>query len=234
MFASHRHSCQYDRAVVRAYAIATALIAGSMACSCSSAPSPTNLPTATPASLACPAPQPDDPGFVAAADDLIENGSFGAPTISGHRTVSSLPGWAVTGSVELVASPACLPFPDNQYASLAFGAALAQSVPTTRGTTYTLFQSDARDGDCSTAGSELDAYWDGREVNADIAFAQGTTPTGGPPSTPWGAYASESAAVVATGATSEVRYVVADAADTCRFDLSNISLVVKPKATPAP
>jgi hypothetical protein len=223
----------YDRSAVRSKAIPTALIAAFLACSCSATPRPTA--TASPTLLACPGPQPGDPGYgIDSADDLIVNGSFGDPFISGHRTVTSLPGWAVIGKVELVASPSCLPFPDNQYASLAFGASVAQSVPTTRGTPYTLVVSDTRDGDCSTAGSELDTYWDGQKINSDIALAQGTTPTGGPPSAPWGSYGSEAVPVVAGGATSEVRFVVAAAAVTCRFDLSNSSLVAKPKTTPAP
>lgn len=216
-------------------AIPAALVTAFLACSCSSTPAPTNRPTATPTALSCPGPQPGDPGFVPnSSQNLIVNGSFGEPPISGHRTVTSIPGWTVAGKVELVASPSCLPFPDNQYASLSFGESLSQTVPTTRGTTYNLVVSDGRDGDCSTAGSELDVYWNGKEVSADIAFAQGTTPTGGPLSTPWGAYGTASASGVATGGTSEVRFVVSNAAVSCRFDVSNISLVVKPKATPAP
>ncbi|MGA7987818.1 MAG: hypothetical protein WCB51_05410 [Candidatus Dormiibacterota bacterium] len=214
-----------------------ALAAVFLSCSCSSSPAPTTRPTATPSPsvTACPGPQPGDPGYVAdPAHDLIVNGSFGDPHIGGHRRVTSIPGWAVVGTVELVASPSCLPFADNQYASLAFGASVAQTVPTTPGTTYTLNVSDTRDGDCSTAGSELDTYWDGRKINSDIALAQGTTPTGGPPSTPWGSYGSEAAPVAAGGSTTEVRIAVADAAVTCRFDVSGIALVVKLRATSAP
>jgi hypothetical protein len=221
---------------VRLKVIPSAVVAVFLVCSCSSTPAPTNRPTATasPSLLDCPGPQPGDPGYgINSAQDLIVNGSFGDPVISGHRIVMSIPAWAVIGTVELVASPTCLPFPDNQYVRLSFGASVAQSVPTTRGTTYTLVVSDTRDGDCSTAGSELDTYWGGQKISSDIAFAQGTTPTGGPASTPWGAISSEAAPVVAEGATSEVRIVVADAGATCRFDVSNISLVVKPKAAPA-
>jgi Protein of unknown function (DUF642) len=220
---------------VRLKAIPTTLVVGFLACSCSPAPSPTIRPSPTPTAPACPGLQAGDPGFgIDSADNLIVNGSFGEPSINGHRTVMSLPGWTVSGKVELVAGSPCLPFPDNQYARLSFGGALAQTVPTTRGTTYNLLYSDARDGDCSTAGSELDVYWNGKNIGSDIAFAQGTTPTGGAVETPWGAYGSQTTEGLASGGTSEVRFIVTNAAVSCRFLLSNISLVVRPKATPAP
>ncbi len=213
----------------------TALVAAFVACSCSTAPSPTNPPTATPTALACPGPQPGDPGFVAdPSENLIVNGSFGEPLIHGQRRVTSLSGWTLTGTVDLVAATSCLPFPDNQYASLSFGAAVTQTVATVPGTAYDLSVSDSREGICSNAASELDTYWNAEKVSSDLSSAQGTTPTGGPPPLPWGFVGTAGAEVDATSASSELRFVVADAAASCRFDLSNISLVVKPKRTPAP
>ena len=213
--------------------IPAALVALFLVCSCSSPPAPTARPTPTPTALACPAPQPEDPGFVASGQNRIVNGSFGSPSIQGHRKVTSLPGWTVTGAVELVAATSCLPFPDNQYASLSYGATLTQMVPTVPGTTYELSSSDSREGECSTAGADLDVYWNAMQISVDISLAQGTTPTGGPPPPPWGFIGTAGTEVIATSDTSEVRVVVSEAAVTCRFDVSNLSLVVKPKATPA-
>ncbi len=215
-------------------AIATTLVAAFVACSCSAAPSPTNPPTATPTALVCPGPHPGDPGFADQSQNRMVNGSFGDPAIRGKRRVTSLSGWTVTGTVDLVAATSCLPFPDNQYASLSFGAALTQTVATVPGTAYELSASDSREGVCSTAASEFDIDWNSEKVSSDLSSAEGTTPTGGSPPSPWGFVISAGAEVGATSALSEVRFVVADAAESCRFDVSNISLVVKPKTTPAP
>lgn len=163
---------------------------------------------------------------MSSARNLVVNGSFGMPSITGKRAMAALPGWAAHGSVTLVSSGSCLRFPDNQYLSLAFGASISQQLPTSKGTTYRIQSSDSMEGICNTAGTALNTYWNSTLLSTTTTLASGTTPE--PAATAWAGYTTGGATVTGTGTPGLLRFVAANAAHTCGLDLSNVSMQVVP------
>ena len=138
----------------------TLLVVAACATSCSTAPKPR---TPAPTVLVCPAPFPTPP--VAGSPNLVVNGGFDTPRITGRRTVSSLAGWLVSGTVKLVASPSCNAVPGSgQYVALGYGASISQAVPTIPGKLYLFQVADSMEGVCNIAYSEIDTYWNSKLV----------------------------------------------------------------------
>ncbi len=212
---------------VRAVIVVASLVA---AASCSPTPKP---PTPAPTALVCPGSTFGDPGYVSSDQNRVVNGSFGMPAIRGRRSVSTLQGWAVNGPVKLIAAPSCLPFPDNQYVSLGFGASISQQVTTVAGATYRVQFSDSMEGVCNIAGTLLNAYWNAKFIGSAVTTAIGTTPSAAVP--PWGGgVGTEGVTVIATSTSSVLRFVAANVAYSCALDVSNVSVEVEPPGTPWP
>ena len=196
--------------------------------SCSTTPKPTPRPPA-PTALVCQAPAPTGPGSPIGGQNLAVNGSFAAPKIKGRRSVTTLPGWSVTGAVRLVASTSCLPVPsDAQYLALGYGGSVSQPVLTVKGQEYVIEFYDSMEGVCNIAAAVLDAYWNSTLVAASITNATGTTPDSG--DTAWGSNGTVTATAIASGPSSVIRFVATTEAFSCSLDISHVSVVTKPRA----
>ena len=212
---------------LRARSFALLAVAAS-ATSCSSVPKPR---TPAPTALVCPAPVPTPPDSIAGSPNLVVNGEFDTPTITGRHTVSTLAGWLVSGPVKLVASPSCGAVPaTGQYVALGYGASISQAVSTVPGKLYQLQAYESMEGVCNIAGTVLDTYWNSTLAGSTTTLATGRTPDAG--ETAWGAYDTFTPAFIAKSATSEIRFVATTEAFSCAFDVANVSVTLKPSATP--
>ena len=202
----------------------TLLVVAACATSCSTVPKPR---TPGPTALVCPAPFPTPPGSIAWSPNLVVNGAFDTPRITGRRTVWSLAGWLVSGTVKLVASPSCDAVPGSgQYVALGYGASISQAVPTIPGKLYQFQIYDSMEGICNVAGSVLDAYWNSTPVGAAITTATGRTPDAG--DSAWGSYGAYASTSMAKSSTSVIRIVATTEAFSCAFDVANVSVTLKP------
>lgn len=166
---------------LRARSFALLLVAAS-ATSCSTAPKPR---TPAPIPFVCPAPVPNPPDL-SESRNLVVNGGFDTPRITGRRTVSTLAGWVVSGAVKLVASPRCGAVPaSGQYVALGYGASISQAVPTVPGKLYLFQVYESMEGVCNIAYSEVDTYLNSTRVGSTTTPATGRTPDAG--DTAWGA-----------------------------------------------
>ena len=212
---------------VRSFAVLAVTVA---ATSCSTAPAPT---TPAPTALVCPASVPTAPTSTTGGRNLVVNGSFKAPKITGRRTVSTLPGWSVSGAVKLAASPSCPAVPAaGQYVTLGYGASISQPVSTVPGRVYQIQFNDSKEGVCNIAGSVLHTYWSSTLVASSITTATGTTPDAG--NSAWDSYGTDTATTIAKSATTVIRFVAATEAFSCAFDIGNVSVLIKPGVTPQP
>jgi len=206
------------------------LVVAASATSCSTAPKPK---TPAPTARVCPAPVPTPPDSIAGSRNLVVNGGFDTPRITGRRTVSTLEGWSVSGPVKLVASPSCGAVPGSgQYVALGYGASISQAVPTVPGKLYLFQVAESMEGVCNIAYSALDTYWNSTLVSDTTTPATGRTPNAG--DTAWGAYGTFTPTFIAKSATSTVRVVATTEAFSCAFDVANVSVTVKSSPTPKP
>ncbi len=203
------------------------LAVAAAATSCATAPAPR---TPAPTALVCPAPVPTPPTSTTGGQNLVVNGGFDTPRITGRRTVSTLAGWLVSGPVKLVASPSCGAVPaSGQYVALGYGASISQAVPTVPGKLYQFDVYESMEGVCNIAYSEIDTYWNSTLISSTTTPATGRTPDAG--DTAWGAYDTYTPTFIAKSATSAIRFVATTEAFSCAFDVANASVTVKPSPT---
>jgi hypothetical protein len=200
------------------------LVVAACATSCSTAPKP-RTPGRT--ALVCPATFPIPPGSIAGSPNLVVNGGFDTPRITGRRTVSSLAGWSVSGTVKLVAPASCDAVPGSgQYVALGYGASISQAVPTVPGKLYLFQVAESMEGVCNIAYSEIDTYLNSKLVGSSTTPATGRTPDAG--DTAWGAFGTYTPTFIAKSSTSVIRIVATTEAFSCAFDVANVSVTLKP------
>ena len=148
-----------------------------------------------------PRASPDPSNSIAGSPNLVVNGGFDTPRITGRHTVSTLAGWLVSGPVELVASPSCGAVPaSGQYVALGYGASISQAVSTVPGKLYQLQAYESMEGVCNIAGTVLDTYWNSTLAGSTTTLATGTDPRRG--GHRMGAYDTFTPAFIASPATS--------------------------------
>jgi hypothetical protein len=211
---------------LRARSFALLVVAAS-ASSCSTVPKPR---TPAPTALVCSARVPTPPDSTAGSRNLVVNGEFDTPRITGRRTVSTLAGWSVSGPVKLVASPSCGALPaSGQYLALGYGASISQAVPTVPGKRHLFQLYQSTEGVCNIAGSVFDTYLNSTLVGSSTMLATGRTPDAG--DTPWGAFDTYTPTFIARSATSAIRIVATTEAFSCAYDVANVSVTLKPSPT---
>ena len=204
------------------------LVVAASATSCSTAPKPR---TPAPTALVCPAPVPTPPDSIAGSRNLVVNGGFDTPRITGRRAVSTLAGWLGKGTVKLVASPSCGAVPGSgQYVALGYGASISQAVPTVPGKLYLFQAAESMEGVCNIAYSEVDTYWNSTLVSSTTTPATGRTPDAG--DNAWGAYGTYTPTFTAKSATAVIRIVATTEAFSCAFDVANVSVTLKSSPIP--